>query len=62
MQKKFRSFIKNGKERKNVAFIWKERVANPDFSLHLCLPNTTEINTLKGQSREIFTSKCFSLN
>ena len=29
MQKMFRSFIKNGKERKNVAFLWKERVPNP---------------------------------
>ena len=30
MQKTFRSFIKNGKERKNVAFFWKERVPNPE--------------------------------
>ena len=29
MQKMFRSFIKNGKERKNIAFFWKERVPNP---------------------------------
>ena len=29
MQKMFRSFIKNGKERKNIAFFWKEGVPNP---------------------------------
>ena len=29
MQKTFRSFIKNGKERTNVVFFWKERVPNP---------------------------------
>ena len=29
MQRTPRSFIKNGKERKNVAFFWKERMPNP---------------------------------
>ena len=31
MQKTFRSFIKNGKERKNIEFFWKEWVPNPAF-------------------------------
>ena len=29
MQRRPRSFIKNGKERKNIAFFWKERMPNP---------------------------------
>ena len=29
MQRFFRSFIKNGKERKIVPFFWKERMPNP---------------------------------
>ena len=33
MQKTFHSFIKNEKERKYIAFFWKERVPNPAFSL-----------------------------
>ena len=32
-QKMFRSFIKNGKERKNVAFFWKERMPNPTYNM-----------------------------
>ena len=30
MQKTFCSFIKNGKERKNVALFWKERMPNSE--------------------------------
>ena len=33
MQRSFRSFIKNGNERKNVPFFLKERVPNPAFTL-----------------------------
>ena len=28
-----RSFIKNGKEHKNVAFFWKERMPNPAITV-----------------------------
>ena len=33
MQKTFRSFIKKGKECKNVAFFWKERMPNPSMEV-----------------------------
>ena len=31
MQRMFRSFEKNTKERENVAFFWKERMPNPGY-------------------------------
>ena len=33
MQRMFRSFEKNAKERENVAFFWKERMPNPGNSI-----------------------------
>ena len=42
-QRSFRSFIKNGKERKNVAFFWKERIPNPGFSYIVCMYEVDQI-------------------
>ena len=37
MQRMFRSFEKNAKERENVAFFWKERMPNRVLSVWLIL-------------------------